>query len=331
MKRSYHIGAFCFSLLLVVGSAWAGPLDALAPYVGGEWRIDGSWKAGNPIHARTTYEWGVGKKFIIARTFVTDEKGASYQRYNTIFGEQDGKLLAWGFVFDGHHDVSEFKLDGKRLYSQKPMPAADGSKGSILHQSIELTQPNRSHWLVSIETNGEDKQIMDGTWVRSADVTKDANVVWPKSEPSSDDKLLEPIAELIGDWKIDTKWSDGNPLHATKTFEWGPGKKFIVCKTTLLKEDGSVDYERYYTLFGVENGQLMQFNFVYDGTTDFEPQTIDGKRISGIRVFKRPDGELRVNSFTELTDPNTLHWKVWNEQGGPEKPMMDADWKRVQK
>jgi hypothetical protein len=314
--------------LFVVASAWAGPLDAVAPYVGGEWRIDGAWKDGTPLQARATYEWSVGKKFIIAKTFV-GEPNKAYQRYTTIFGEQDGKLMAWGFVFDGHHDVSEFQIDGKRLHSDKPMPAADGSKGSTLHQSIEMTEPNQFKWIVSIESKGEDKPIMDGVWVRSAEVSKDAKVVFPKLEPSADDKLLEPIASLIGNWTIDTKWSDGNPLRATKTFEWGPGKKFVVARTTVLKADGSVDYERYYTLYGVEDGKLMQFNFVYDGTTDFAPQAIDGKRIGGVRTFKRDGAENKVNQYVELIDPNTLHWQVWNDKDGADKPMMSADWKRV--
>src|SRR4051812_30682834 len=180
MKRSY-VSAAILMTLFVVASAWAGPLDAVAPYVGGEWRIDGAWKDGNPLQARATYEWSVGKKFIIAKTFV-GEPNKAYQRYTTIFGEQDGKLMAWGFVFDGHHDVSEFKIDGKRLHSDKPMPAADGSKGSTLHQSIEMTEPNQFKWIVSIESKGEDKPIMDGVWVRSAEVSKDAKVVFPKLE-----------------------------------------------------------------------------------------------------------------------------------------------------
>lgn len=328
MKRFFSIGAFLLLSLLAIGSAWAGPLDSVAPYVGGEWRIDGAWKDGTPLTARATYEWSVGKKFIIARTFI-GEPGKQYQRYTTIFGEDNGKLMAWGFVFDGHHDVSEFKIDGKRLHSDKPMPAADGSTGSTLHQSIEMTEPNQFHWVVSIESKGEDKPVMDGVWIRSTEPTKDATVKWPKLEPSADDKLLEAVSPLIGNWKIDAKWSEGNPVHATKTFEWGPGKKFVVCRTTILKDDGSVDYERYYTLFGVDEGKLMQFNFVFDGTTDFAPQTIEGKRIGGVRTFKHDGVETKVNQYVELTDPNTLHWRVWNDKDGTEKPMMDADWKRV--
>src|SRR4051812_47154159 len=100
MRRSYLAGAIVVLTLAFVGSGWAGPHDAVAPYVGGEWRINGAWKDGNQLQARATYEWGVGKKFIIAKTFVSGAN-KEYQRYTTIFGEQDGKLMAWGFVFDG--------------------------------------------------------------------------------------------------------------------------------------------------------------------------------------------------------------------------------------
>src|SRR5947207_2337234 len=112
------------------------PLQAIAPYVGGEWKINATWAGGNPLQARAVYEWGVGKKFVNAKTFVTTEKG-EYQRYETIFGVKDGKLTAWGFVFDGHVDVTEFSVDGKKLSGSRAMKTADGGMGT-LHQSIEL-------------------------------------------------------------------------------------------------------------------------------------------------------------------------------------------------
>ena len=184
------------------------------------------------------------------------------------------------------------------------------------------------------------KAVEVGPWPRKGDGVKGA-LCYLDGDDEGDEHIVElpgggnsaPLRHMyteaiyvVSGHGSTSVWRDPS---AKQTFEWGPGKKFVVCKTTILKEDGSVDYERYYTLFGVEQEKLTAFNFVYDGTTDFEPQTIDGQRISGIRVFKRPDGELRVNSYIELTDPNTLHWRVWNDTDGADKPMMNADWKRV--
>jgi hypothetical protein len=140
-------------------------LEPLVPYIAGEWKIDSKWTDGNPLKARATYQWGVGKKFIVARTFANGPQG-EYQRYETIFGVKDGKLTAWGFTFDGSADSGTWTIDGKKLSNSKPMNSARGGGTGTLHQSIELVEPNRMHWLVSFEKDGETKQLMDGYWIR---------------------------------------------------------------------------------------------------------------------------------------------------------------------
>jgi hypothetical protein len=318
------------TLLTVARSAPAGEVleKMLANYVGGEWRIDGAWTDGAPIHGREVFEWGVGKQFVICKTFLATPKG-EYQRYETIFGEEDGKLMAWSFTYDGHADAMEFKVDGRKMSSAKPMPDATDGQTTLL-QSVEMIEPNKFQWKVAAQKPGELKPLMDGTWIRSADTSAEKpTIVWPKNPPSPDDRLLDLMSPLIGIWSINATWSDAKPLRARKTYEWGVGKKFIACKTTVLKPDGSVDYDRYYTLYGVRDGKLMAYRFVFDGTTDFEPQTVDGQRIGGVRVFKHPGAaETRVNQFQELVDPDHLHWKVWNDADGPDKPLMDGTWTR---
>src|SRR4051794_29993214 len=80
-------------------------LEAVAPYVGGEWRIKATWAGGNALDARATYDWGLAKKFIVAKTFVKTEDGGEYQRYETIFANEDGKLVMYSFTFDGEAHV----------------------------------------------------------------------------------------------------------------------------------------------------------------------------------------------------------------------------------
>ena len=134
-------------------------LAMVAPYIGGEWRIEATWTAGNPLKARETFEWGIGKKFIVAKTYVSKEDGSEYQRYETIYGEKDGQLVSWGFTFDGHADELKWTIEGKKLSAAKPMKLQDGSMGT-LHQSVELVEPNTFHWLVSIEANGKMQPLM---------------------------------------------------------------------------------------------------------------------------------------------------------------------------
>lgn len=176
--KKFSIGAI--ALLIVVGSAFVfagdtpaksadaakaeSPLKALAPYIGGEWKIKGAWKDGNPLEGREVFDWGVGKKFITCKTFVMAPKG-EYQRYENVFGVQDGKLMNWAFVVDGEVVISEFKIEGKKLSSSRAMP---GDKPGVLHQSIELVEPNKFRWLVTIEQDGQMNNVMDGMWVREA-------------------------------------------------------------------------------------------------------------------------------------------------------------------
>ncbi len=149
------------------GAADASVIEPIVPYVGGEWRIKATWAGGDALEAREVFEWGVGKKFISCKTFVSKPDGGEYQRYETIFGAKDGKFTAWGFVFDGHTDVTEFHVDGKKLSSTKPM-----AEGGTLHQSIELVDPNKFHWVVEVEKDGKTERVMDGYWVREASAAR---------------------------------------------------------------------------------------------------------------------------------------------------------------
>jgi hypothetical protein len=51
----------------------------------GQWVINAHWSNGEELHARTTYEWGIGKKFITAKTFVKNGD-KEYQRYEGVLG-----------------------------------------------------------------------------------------------------------------------------------------------------------------------------------------------------------------------------------------------------
>src|SRR5256885_8498475 len=104
-------------------------LDEVTPLIGGQWKIKANWTGGEPLDARAVYEWGIGKKFIEARTYVNAPEG-EYQRYLTMFGVQDGKLHAWQFTFDGHADQLDFSIDGKKLSSARTMKSANGGGDS---------------------------------------------------------------------------------------------------------------------------------------------------------------------------------------------------------
>jgi hypothetical protein len=136
-------------------------LATLEPYIGGEWIMDGQWADGTPLKAREVFEWGVGKKFVRVRTFVTAETG-EYQRYEGMYGVKDGKLTGWNFSYDGSSQVGEWKVEGKKLSTTSDMPG-----GVTLRQSFELVEPDKFHWMVGTEKDGQYTPMFDGFWVRN--------------------------------------------------------------------------------------------------------------------------------------------------------------------
>lgn len=149
-------------------SAANDALQVLAPYVGGEWRIKANWSDGSPLEAREIFEWGVGKRFVNCKTFVSKSGGGEYQRYETIFGVgQSGKIVCYSFVYDGQVHVTDFTVEGKKLTGERPMKGADGSEGT-LRQSVEQIEPNKFRWIVAFVKDGNVNPMMDGVWVREA-------------------------------------------------------------------------------------------------------------------------------------------------------------------
>ncbi|HEY7087323.1 MAG TPA: hypothetical protein VH518_04490 [Tepidisphaeraceae bacterium] len=142
-------------------------LSAVAPFVGGEWRIKATWAGGNPLEARAIYDWGLNKKFVVAKTFVKLPEGGEYQRYETIFGDDKGQLMSYGFTFNGEVHVLPMAVDGRTISDEWTV---DGENGSVrIKQRIELLDDNHFHWQVWSAAAGADwKPMMDGTWVRGA-------------------------------------------------------------------------------------------------------------------------------------------------------------------
>src|SRR5688572_22053245 len=310
----------------------SGPLDVMAPYIGGVWVVNGKWSDGNALEAHEIFEWGPGKRWITCKTSLHRPDGTRFQRYETVFGVQEGKLTTWGFTFNGKLDTNTWQVDGKRLHTASTTPGVDVKSGSTLHQSIELIEPNSFRWIVSQEANGEKKVLIDANWIRSnsSDVTQKP-ITFGNQKHSDDFKPLETIAKLEGTWMVDAKWADGRPMHARQTIEPSVGKRFYKSSTQVLKHDGSVDYDRYLIFYGVDQGKLMSYRFVNDGSTNLAPLTVDGNRMSGTRTMRGSDGkELKLQWSYEFPDPDTIHWHVWQD-GQSDKPLLDADWKRVAK
>lgn len=166
------VGALSLVALALLGGAracaadQAEPLDRVALLIG-EWRIEAQWAGGEALKGRQTYEWGLNKKFVVARTYVTKNDGSGeYQRYESVFAVKDGKLVSYNFAFDGTSSVSEGLLDGDTLRVKREVEGPNGAM--VIKQELELTSGAQSRWRVWVERDGKQEQVMDGTWVRAA-------------------------------------------------------------------------------------------------------------------------------------------------------------------
>ena len=142
-----------------------GPLAAVAPFVGGEWHIDGKWMNGEALKARETFIWGLGNKFIEVRTWVSRNDGSGeYERYRGVFAVKDGKLVSYNFAYDGGNTLDDVTVDGKVLKIRRAVTNVDVP--TVILQEIERTGDDAFRWRVWLERDGKKDQIMDGEWKR---------------------------------------------------------------------------------------------------------------------------------------------------------------------
>jgi hypothetical protein len=142
-------------------------LAPLAQFIG-EWTIDGHWANGEALKARETAEWGLNRKFIEVRTWVSRNDGSGeYERYRSIYSVKDGKLVLYNFAYDGGSSVDEMKVNGKVIDVRRKAKSPDGGE-MVIRQELEFTGSDKFQWRVWLERDGNSQQIMDGQWVRKS-------------------------------------------------------------------------------------------------------------------------------------------------------------------
>ena len=144
---------------------------------------------------------------------------------------------------------------------------------------------------------------------------------------------LEGLTAYLGDWEVDTQWSDGSPLWSRNEFRLGLGGKFIEVRTFTKDENDQV-YERYYTIFAndAERGSVDSYGYTYDGTvTIIEGIEVDNSNGSGTMTTEWSAGADAIRQTISVTSGETYNWKVWAKGEGQEdwSLIMDADYRRV--
>jgi hypothetical protein len=143
------------------------PMAVLAPFIG-EWRVNGKWSNGDIMQARGVYEWGLGKKILIAKTFVGNGD-KEYQRYESIMAWHPKKksLYEISFAFDG--SISEVLIEPTKdrhtlhigftpFHSDQP---------ANLRQVLKFKDNDHFVWTVTLKQGEEWKRLIEATWERT--------------------------------------------------------------------------------------------------------------------------------------------------------------------
>ena len=140
---------------------------------------------------------------------------------------------------------------------------------------------------------------------------------------------LQPLAAMVGEWTFDGNWSNGEALKARETMEWGLNKKFINVRTWVSRNDGSGEYERYQSVYGVKDGNVVLYNFAYDGDSSVDEVKVNGKVIDIRRKAKTPDGgEMVIRQEIEPDGRDKFKWRIWLDRDGNSQQIMDGVWVR---
>jgi hypothetical protein len=132
----------------------------------GEWSVQAKWATGESLEARGVYEWSLGKRILVTKTFVKD--GAKeYQRYEGIMTWHPEKktLYQVSFAYDGNITETVIDLKDKDTMQVGFTPFVEG-KPSNVRQVIRFLNNDQFQWTVSINDGKQWQQIMDATWKR---------------------------------------------------------------------------------------------------------------------------------------------------------------------
>jgi hypothetical protein len=152
------------------------------------------------------------------------------------------------------------------------------------------------------------------------------------STPNRQPRPIDALAPLVGEWEISATWSDGAGLKARATYEWGPGRLHLICRTYLPTDTG--EYLRYHDVltYDAKEKALVDYSFAIDGSLSKNRITAGE---AGRLVFERvpPEGGMTTLRQTlEFTSADAHRWlvEVWDAKANPPawKTLMDGVWTR---
>jgi hypothetical protein len=143
---------------------------------------------------------------------------------------------------------------------------------------------------------------------------------------------LTALERFAGEWVVDGKWSNGDPLHARGVYEWGLGKKILKARTFV--GTGDREYQRYESILAwhPEKKSLFEISFAYDGAvTEVLVESVDKDTL---RIGWTPytaGKPSRARQVIKFLDNDHFRWTVQLQDGDDWKQLIEATWQRKEK
>ncbi len=151
----------------------------------------------------------------------------------------------------------------------------------------------------------------------------------PAEDAARGDEALKALDRFAGEWVVDGKWSNGEPLHARGVYTWGLGKKILKAQTFV--QNGDREYQRYEGVLAwhPEKKSLFEISFAFDG--NLSEYLLEWADRDTLRIGYAPfhaDRPGKVRQVLKFLDNDRFQWVVQLKDGDEWKQIMDATWKR---
>ena len=129
---------------------------------------------------------------------------------------------------------------------------------------------------------------------------------------------LDPLAVLVGEWRLETSLASPGTVPARSVFEWGPGRGFLVQRTEVDHPDApdslcviAAEGERYTQHYFDSRGVVRLYAMTFDGNAwtllreapDFSPLHFAQRFTAHLE-----DGGSTIRGRWETREPGEGGW-----------------------
>jgi len=121
-----------------------------------------------------------------------------------------------------------------------------------------------------------------------------------------------------GTWHIDTQSEDGQTFRARSLYTWGPGKRFVIVKTSVVDADGA-ELENYENILAAVDDHVVNYRFGSDGSVEtLEERTVSEGTIESTWISQGS----RLRKMARFIAPDKVAWELCAQKS-------DGQWREL--